>query len=83
MLLKLLLTAGLIYIAYVAFFKKPTLKSTADKKQPNQKQNNKKKNEAVEEMVECATCGTYISQEETILSMGKSFCSKECVENAS
>ena len=81
MLLKILLTAGLIYIAYVAFFKKPTLKTTAGKKEPHKKQS--QKSEAIEEMVECATCGTFISQEDTILSMGKSFCSKECVENAS
>ena len=78
MLLKILLTAGLIYIAYIAFFKKPTLKSPSDKKKPKE---NKK--EAIEEMIQCAHCGTYISQEETILSMGKSFCSKECVESAS
>ena len=78
MLLKILLTAGLIYIAYVAFFKKPTLKSPSDKKKPKED-----KKEAIQELVECAQCGTYISQEETILSMGKSFCSKECVERAS
>lgn len=79
MLLKILLTAGLIYIAYIAFFKKPALKSDTAKKQSH----NKKKKEAIEEMVECATCGTYTSQEESILSMGRSFCSKECVERAS
>ncbi len=78
MLFKILLTAGLIYIAYVAFFKKPILKSATDKKKPQ-----KDKKEAIQELVQCAHCGTYISQEETILSMGKSFCSKECVERAS
>lgn len=78
MLLKILLTAGLIYIAYVAFFKKPTLKSTSQKKKSKEA-----KKEAIEEMVKCAHCGTYISQDETILSMGKSFCSKECVEGTS
>jgi len=78
MILKILLTAGLIYIVYVTFFKKPTLKT------PSSKKSSKKKSpEAIEEMVQCAQCGTYISQEETILSMGKSFCSKECVERAS
>lgn len=78
MLLKILLTAGLIYIAYIAFFKKPTIKSPYEEKKPK-----KDDKVAIEEMIQCAHCGTYISQEDTILSMGKSFCSKECVEAAS
>ena len=78
MLLKILLTAGLIYIVYLAFFKKPALKSEAPK-QPKKKT----EDEAIDEMVQCAHCGTYISADETILSMGQSFCSKECVEKAS
>ena len=81
MLLKILLTAGLIYIAYIAFFKKPTLKSS----QPKNKNAKAKKepDEMIEEMVQCAQCGTYVAQEDIILSMGRSFCSKECIESAS
>ena len=41
-----------------------------------------KKNEKItDEMMECPTCKTYVSQKEALLSNGKFYCSKECLEN--
>ena len=74
MLLKILLTAGLIYIVYIAFFKKPTIKSSHH--------NNQKDIDAIDEMVACARCGTYTANDEAIISLGKTYCSKECVKDA-
>ena len=34
-----------------------------------------------DEMMECPTCKTYVSQKEALLSNGKFYCSKECLEN--
>ena len=34
-----------------------------------------------DEMVECPSCKTYVSQKEALLSNGKFYCSKECLEN--
>lgn len=77
MLLKILLTLGLIYVVYIAFFKKPALKS-----ETNQSKQDAPQKEAVDEMVECAQCGTFTSANEVIHTMGRTFCSKECVKEA-
>lgn len=34
----------------------------------------------IEEMLECAHCGVYVSRQESLRSNGKHFCSKECLE---
>jgi len=31
-------------------------------------------------MIECAECGVYVEVSECILSNGKYFCSRECIE---
>ena len=42
-----------------------------------------KKNDKLisDEMVECPTCSTFVSQKEAIVSSGKFFCSKDCLNN--
>lgn len=72
MILKILVTAGLIYIVYIAFFKKPSLQSSKTSKEDN---------ELIDEMVACAHCGTYISNDESIISLGKTYCSAECIKD--
>lgn len=76
MLLKILLTAGLIYIVYIAFFKKPAI--AAEKKETKSQPI-----DTADDMIACAKCGTYISADEAILSTGQSFCSKECLKEIS
>jgi uncharacterized protein len=41
----------------------------------------KKSEKITDEMMECPTCKTYVSQKEALLSNGKFYCSKECLEN--
>ena len=41
--------------------------------------NNQTQNDEADIMIECPTCGTYVSKDEAILSNGKYYCSKECI----
>ena len=69
MVLKIIAVVIMAFLAYILFFKKTREKDIITKK-----------NEKIEdEMVECPTCKTYVSQKEAILSNGKFFCSKECL----
>lgn len=43
---------------------------------------NKKRDEHIEEMVECACCSIYTARNEALISQGKYFCSKECLQKA-
>jgi len=74
MILKLLLVVGVIALVYFIFIKKkPQLQ--------NQGQEPKKKdNIQSDEMIECSTCKIYCSLDDAILSNGKYYCSKECLE---
>lgn len=74
MLIKILLTAGVIYIVYVAFFKP---KAIATPKSPQNAP------DEADEMIACQSCQIYITKDDSILSLGKYYCSKECVEKAS
>ncbi|WP_418180668.1 PP0621 family protein [Aliarcobacter lanthieri] len=69
MLAKLL---GLIivgFLIYIIFFKK------------SRKSDIKKDDKLIsDEMVECPTCKTFVSQKESIVSNGKFYCSKDCLE---
>lgn len=74
MILKVLLIIAIIGIIYFMFIKqKPTITSE-DKSQ--------KKTDA-NDMVECAECGVYTQLSESIMSNGKYYCSKECLQKAS
>lgn len=71
MVLKIIAVVIIAFLIYVLFFKKRREKELFDKK-----------NERItDEMVECPSCKTYVSQKEALLSNGKFYCSKECLEN--
>ena len=71
MILKVLAVVLIIFLIYILLFKKN-----------REKEISKKNNEKItDEMVECPTCKTYVSQKEAILSNGKFYCSKECLNN--
>lgn len=66
-MLKYLLVVTVIAAVYFFFIKK---KPAVSKKQEDESS----------EMVECSTCQTYCEISETIISNGKYYCSKECLE---
>ena len=69
MIFKVLAVLIVVFLVYILLFKKNREKDII-----------RKKNEKIEdEMMECPTCKTYISQKEAILSNGKFYCSKECL----
>ena len=71
MVLKIVAVIIMAFLVYVLFFKRN-----------REKEMFAKKNEKItDEMVECPTCKTYVSQKEAIVSNGKFYCSKECLEN--
>ena len=39
------------------------------------------KSEVIEDMQECAVCGTYIATHEALLSQGRYFCSSACKDD--
>lgn len=70
MILKLVLLIGIAYAVYFIFFKKKSVaNSGADELKGS-------------DMVECASCGVYSQLDDSILSNGKYYCSKECLEKA-
>lgn len=71
MVLKVLAILLAIFLVYIFFFKK----SREDVV------NNKKDDLLEDDLVECPTCKTYVSQKEAILSNSKFYCSKECLIN--
>lgn len=74
MIFKIIAILVVLFLVYLVFFKKGREKEV--------EKNTKKKNERIsDEMVECPSCGTYVSQNEAILSNGKFYCSKDCLNN--
>ena len=71
MILKILLVIGVIAAVYFLFFKKSS---------PIKKSEQKSDCEISNDMVECESCGVYTEISESILSNGKYYCSKECME---
>lgn len=76
MLLKLLITLGVIYIVYTAFFKKSALTNTKTEAK-------KKDEDDSDELVSCVVCKTYTTRDDAIISLGKHYCSNACVGKAS
>lgn len=72
MLVKGLILAVVLYVIYLAFFKKQTIKE--EKEQKSKKQNDKNS----DVMLECAECSTFVSEKEAIIKDGKFYCSKQC-----
>lgn len=71
MILKVLLVIGVIGIVYFMFIKKKPISSNNNKKDTKPQPN---------DMIECASCGVYVEVGESILSNGRYYCSKECVD---
>lgn len=67
MIFKIIFVILILFIIYLIFFKK------------SRKTGNKSDNLITDEMVECPSCRTYVSQRDAILSNGKFYCSKECL----
>jgi len=63
MLLKILGLIIIGFLIYIIFFKK-----------------SRKNNDLISDlMVECSSCKTFVSQKEAIISSGKFYCSKDCL----
>ena len=69
MIIKVIAVIFVLFLIYILWFKKS--RATAV--------NNKKNEKITDEMMECPSCKTYVSQKEAILSNGEFFCSKECL----
>jgi uncharacterized protein len=74
-MIKWLLVIVVVVVIYVIFIKK---RPVISKKQNDNKKDIKESNE----MIQCATCGTYCAIDDTILSASKYYCSNECVSKA-
>jgi uncharacterized protein len=72
MVVKVLILGIVLFLVYLVFFKK--------NRESNIKNNKKKHDEIIDTMVECPTCSTYVSKDDSILSNGKYFCSKACLK---
>ena len=72
MILKILLLIAVVAAVYFVFFKtKPAVKNESTKTDA--------KSPKGEETVECAACGAYVALDDAIVSNGKYYCSKECL----
>jgi len=70
-MLKLIIIGFVLFLVYLVFFKKVRTNNSKNKQD--------KYDEITDTMVECPTCGTFVSKDEAILSNGKYFCSQECL----
>jgi uncharacterized protein len=72
MILKILLLIAVVAAVYFVFFKtKPAVKKEHPKTDTQTPKG--------EETVECAACGAYVALDDAIVSNGKYYCSKECL----
>jgi len=72
MFLKIVAFFAILFVIYLLFFKK------------SRNENIKKNDKLIsDEMVECPTCKTFVSQNEAIVSNGRFYCSKECLNKKS
>lgn len=75
MILKILLILGIIAIIYFIFIKKtPQVQETKETKKKDTPQSN--------DMIECSACKIYCSLDDALLSNGKYYCSKECLQKS-
>ncbi len=70
MIFKILAVLAVLFLVYLLFFKKNREQNIKDKKTDS----------ISDEMIECNSCGTFISKDEAILSNAKFYCSKECIK---
>lgn len=71
MAFKILAVIAVLVLVYMVFFKKNRERDIANKDEHDQ---------ITDILVECPTCGTYVSKDEGILSNGKYYCSKGCLK---
>jgi len=69
MLLKFLVFVAILALVYLVFFKKNREKDINDKY-----------DQITDTLVECPTCGTFVAKDDAVLSNGKYFCSKGCLQ---
>ncbi len=74
MIFKILAVLVVLFLVYIVFFKKNREESIKNK-------DNNEAEQITDTMVECPKCGTYVSKDEAILSNGKYYCSKECLNS--
>ncbi len=70
-MIKYLIVAAVLFVIYIAFFKKTAIKEEKEQK-------NKDKKNSGDIMIECSECTTFVSESEAIIKDGKFFCSKQC-----
>lgn len=70
-MLKILLVIAVIAAVYFFFIKKSTPLTKA-------RHDRKKTDDDDSTMIECETCGTYITTDDAVVSAGKFYCSTEC-----
>ncbi|MDD5373829.1 MAG: PP0621 family protein [Sulfurimonas sp.] len=81
MILKILIIAGIIALLYFIYMKNKAAALNSKKEAKEEKQKEKEKEKAkANEMVECSKCKIYCELNDTLLSNGKYYCSKECLE---
>ncbi len=68
MLYKALILIAILFIIYIIFFKKPNIKRDANKKSISKGNT----------MLECKECGTFVSEDETVIKDAQFYCSKNC-----
>jgi uncharacterized protein len=70
-MLKILLLIAVFVSVYFIFFRKKDKSVSHDKKDQIEG----------DELIPCSVCGTLVSEKEILISDGKYFCSKECLNN--
>jgi uncharacterized protein len=68
MLVKLLVLGAVLYLVYKIFFNKKI------------KDGSKSTKDEIDTMEQCPSCKVFIAREDSILSNGKYYCSKECLD---
>lgn len=74
-MLKIVLVIAVIAAVYFFFIKKSAPLTKARREGRDAKDNDTT-------MLECETCGTYITAEDAVVSAGKFYCSTECRDKA-
>jgi len=70
-MIKIIVVGVVLFFIYLIFFKNQREKNI---------KNSDKYDQITDTMLECPTCGTYVSKDDAILSNGKYYCSKECLK---
>ena len=70
-MIKIIVVGVVLFFIYLVFFKSQREKNIKNKDKYDQ---------ITDTMLECPTCGTYVSKDDAILSNGKYYCSKECLK---